>query len=235
MASSRPDVKFTAVHGTHGRKAPWVQRDSGLMKLFATLNITPLYPDDPFVWSGDVNGLQFWRNWIPGGGDRGDWEVGGNALRWRLKGCPYIDSGLIVHSHGLWPAIEACAQGLQVPWMISVGSPVRADMEGRIQTALPNIGAWLHIYDPRFDWWGTLGSLGDGRWNWNRAQRFAGPPPHTAITQTALYTALRPRRGGNDAVAGISHSGALEDSKHLHLWQDRKWVDFMAPVVMAAA
>jgi hypothetical protein len=223
-----PEVRFTAVHGTHGRQAPWVKPSSPLMQLFAKYNIQPLYPEDPFCWSGDVNGLQFWRKFIPGGGDRGDWEVGGNSLRWRLRTEPFECRGLLVHSHGLWPAIEACAQGLQVPWMISVGSPVREDMTDRILLALPNISAWLHVYDPHFDWWGTLGSFGDGKFNWNRAQRFAGPPPHLE-RQIAAYTTVRVRAGGNDPISGIGHTGILEDVKYFRYWWERRWLEFMSP------
>jgi hypothetical protein len=225
----RPPVNFTAVHGTMGRNAPWVKVTSPLMKLFDSYNVRPLHSNDPFCWSGDVDGWQFWRRLGigTGGGDRGDWEVGGNALRWYLDGDRFEDRGLLVHSHGLWPAIEACAQGLTIPWLISVGSPVREDMTSRIQLAIPRIGAWLHIYDPRFDWWGMWGSFGDGKFNWNRAQRYAGPPYDPG--QVTLYMKIRPRAGGNDPIGGIGHTGVLEDEKAFHYWMERGWFDFMLP------
>lgn len=225
----RPPVKFSAVHGTRGRHAPWVKPTSPLMKHFASFNITPLDPDDPFVWTGDVDGWQFWRRLGLGSadGDRGDWEVGGNSLRWRLRTAAFLDRGLLVHSHGLWPAIEACAQGLDIPWLLSVGSPVREDMTDRIKLALPHIGAWLHVYDPCFDWWGFWGSFGDGEVNWNRAQRFAGPPYTPG--QVTLYMKMRPRAGGNDPIRGIRHTGVIENPKHFRYWSERAWLDFMLP------
>lgn len=224
----RPLVRFTGVHGTWHRHAPWLRHDSPFLAFLAEHNVRPLHPKDPFVWSGDLNGWQFWRRWGWGSkdGDLGDWMVAGNALRWKLQGEPYADRGLLVHSHGLWPAIEAMAQGLAVPWMVSVGSPPRYDLEPRIAQALPQLGSWLHIYDVRQDRWGTGGSFGDGHISLTRAQRFAGI--HNVQGQTLLYSTLLPRRGGNDAVAGIRHSACLVEPDAFHYWIDRHWLDFMA-------
>lgn len=235
MELLRPVTRFTGVHGTMHRDPEWARSEAPLRKLFNENNLVPLYPDDPFCWSGDVNGWQFWRRFTGrySGGDREDWEAGGSALRWYLAGAKVEDRGCIAHSHGLWPVIEAAAHGLKIPWLISVGSPIREDMEDRIKLARPNIGAWLHIYDPHFDWWGMWGSFGDGKFNWNRAQRYAGEAHD--YRDSVLYSRFWPRAGGNDPITGVGHSGILVDPQHFHYWTDRNWWAFMLRDVVSAA
>lgn len=230
-----PAIRFTPVHGTWHRQAPWMRPDSELIAHLAGLGLELLDPDDPFYWSGDAGGWQFWRRWGWGrkDGDIDDWIAGGGALRWKLRMREYLDRGLIVHSHGLWPAIVAMAQGLDVPWMISVGSPARADMERYVQDALPHLGAWLHVYDRDDDGWGRRGGFGDGRLSLKRCQRFAGVHNTRGVPQ--VYTLHYPRRGGNDALEGIGHSGVLNNPRLFHLWKDRGWVDFTRPAPMVAA
>lgn len=123
-----------------------------------------------FVWSTDVNGQQFWRRWFGRKPHTTDWEAGGqNLLDWLVpplapdRRQPPTQTHLIAHSHGLQVVLFACAAGLKVNNLISVGSPVREDLMAVGQLARRNISYWQHFHSDCSDRWQWLGEIGDGR------------------------------------------------------------------------
>lgn len=120
---------------------------------------------DPFVWSTDVDGLGFLRLFT-GGGDKNDWRAGGKALRWYLADMTATDRAqlvLLAHSHGLQVVLEALAHSpaVSIAGVISVGSPIRADMAAVARAARPQMGFWLHLR-AKWDLWQRLGQVCDG-------------------------------------------------------------------------
>lgn len=151
----------------------------------------------PFVWTTDLNGQQFWRRWFGRSPNLNDWQAAGhNLLNYcvpaiapdrRIRPC---DLHVIAHSHGLQPILFACADGLRINTLVSVGSPVRADMLEAAQRARRNIGCWWHFYSDFTDRWQWLGEVGDGRLGVVRQHQLADH---------------------NIALPGVGHSNILTD------------------------
>lgn len=197
-------IPFLAIPGTwgwngssdgqwHDPSSPWsaYMRGQGFEHLRG--------PDRrPFVWTTDVNGEQFWRRWFGKKPKINDWQAGGhNLFAWLVpplapdRRQPPERTHLIAHSHGLQLVLFACADGLKVNTLISIGSPVRADMLEVARRARPNIGYWLHLHSDCSDRMQWLGELGDG------ALRIARAHPYADV---------------NHALPKVGHSRILNDS-----------------------
>jgi hypothetical protein len=217
-------LPIQGTHGTYGDGPQWWRPESDLAKFLLAHELKILKPEDPFIWSTDINGLGFLTKMF--GSNRkhhNDWVAGGAALRYYLdrpcKKCAWPqemikDRNLIAHSHGLQVVLYACAQGLRVRRLISVGSPIRADMFGGpdsiAKRALPNIDAWLHIHDTtNMDIMQRLGEVGDGKIEW-RGER-----------KVPIGTVK------DDGIAGIGHSGVLCDPRFFGLWESHGWINFL--------
>lgn len=153
----------------------------------------------PFVWTTDLNGQQAWRRLFKKKPDTIDWQCGGqNLYAWLVPPLapdrcqPPAMTHLIAHSHGLQVALFACADGLKVNTLISVGSPVRSDMIDVWKRARPNIGYWLHLHSDYTDRWQWFGAIGDGALGIVRAH---------------------PMADLNHALPGVGHSEILTDSR----------------------
>lgn len=153
----------------------------------------------PYVWSTDVNGEQFWRRWFGKSPNVTDWQAAGcNLYAWLVPPLapqyrqPIETTHLIVHSHGLQVALFACAEGLKVNTLISVGSPVRSDMLDVARRARPNIGFWLHLHSDGSDRFQWLGEVGDGGLGIVRNHPFADQ---------------------NNTYPGVGHTGILNDAR----------------------
>lgn len=153
----------------------------------------------PFVWSTDINGQQFWRRWFGKAPDVNDWQAAGhNLLNYCVPAiapeCRIEPSQLhvICHSHGLQPVLFACADGLKINTLISIGSPVRADMVEATRRARPRIAFWWHFHSDTTDRWQWLGAIGDGSFGIARRQPFADQ---------------------NVMVPGVGHSNILNDMR----------------------
>lgn len=210
---------LVAVYGTNGGdfdpehactdQAHWWHGTSYWWAHMRTLGCVP-FRDDDFVWTGGIDGLSWRRLWsfLTGGETRRarhtQWFAGGQAL------CDYIKGGIaegrdphrfivVAHSHGGQVALYAAADKIQIPLLITVATPRRADM--RVVTALarPNVGFWIHVYDRRADLTATAGAIGDGDLCIERTQQSADL---------------------NIAVDGIDHSGLLMDPSTFPLWRD---------------
>jgi hypothetical protein len=70
---------------------------------------------------------------------------------------------IICHSHAAQVVAFAAADGLQINTLVTVGSPVRADLFEVYHRARSRIGFWWHFYSDRTDRWQWLGEIGDGR------------------------------------------------------------------------
>jgi len=204
------------VHGTWSADfkrsdAPmWWEPGSAFAQMLAThgLDATAF---ESFRWSGDLTGLArlFPWNWLRKPQSR-DWHAAAQALRYLLepKGCPtpFASRNLICHSHGGQVPLIAAAHGLKIRRLVTVATPVRADMVDTIAKARPNIERWLHVYDPTLkDRMQVLGELGDGRLGWKR---------HF------------PAADVNVSVAGSGHSGVLCEPEWFRVWKTRGLIDF---------
>lgn len=209
-------IPIAGTHGDDGRPTGlWWQSGSPFMRMLARQGICHLNEERPFTWSTDLNGHRFWRRWFGRKDSHRDWIAGGYALSYycwpaRADTDDYIelsDRNVIAHSHGGQVVFYACAfAGLRINRLITVGTPIRADMKAIIEKARPNIGQWLHVRDER-DATAIWGGIGDGQLR-------------------------RSTRTGHedwcDIVPGIGHSGVLHDeSLFFRTWVMRGWVEFL--------
>lgn len=123
---------------------------------------------EPFRWSGEISGIErlYPWNWFR----RPEllaWRAGGQALNYLLNNrrCPVRveNVNIVAHSHGGQCALMAAAEGLKIRRLLTVGTPIRADMHEIIAAARPNIESWWHVCDPSGDKMQLLGGIGDGR------------------------------------------------------------------------
>lgn len=205
-------VLFAGVAGTGAAKrtAEWNDVDSLLSVYLRERGIENIAGQalSPFLWSTDLNGI--------GAKNQEDWKATGRALFYyfvpqlrpelAIRPCR---SNVICHSHGLQGVLFACAYGLKLNALISVGSPVRKDMEAVAKLARPNIARWLHIHSDGSDRWQWLGELFDG---------------HFGIVRE------HPLADKNVAVAGVGHAGVLRDPADFPLWDTGGWIEFFKGV-----
>jgi hypothetical protein len=126
------------------------------------------------------------------------WIEGGHRLAMALVA--YRDAmvpiqGIIAHSHGgqiaLYALAFAASAGVSLDRLVTLGTPVRGDMEAFYRRARPGIGRWTHVYGGS-DWWAILGALGDGALRVLRAMpdadvnRFVPEAAHRALVDPAL-------------------------------------------------
>lgn len=206
-------MKWIGVLGTHGwpddPRREWWWPTSPLAQFLAReFDLVPAHRDEPFVWSGDLQG-------VPGVADGNDWQAGSHALKYYLELTPYEDRNLIAHSHGGQVALEAARQ-IPIRSLLMFGTPVRTAIERDVApAAVQNIGTWpvafgspscMHVIDASFDLWGSVGAL------------FGGNPRRRAFNVPGIAV---------DRVRGIGHTGALCDPKHFGLWRERGWADVL--------
>ncbi len=165
----------------------------------------------PFTWSTDLGGVGFGSNdlrvWEAAGENLYDYVVPPMVPEYQIAG---KDTNLIAHSHGLQVALFACAAGLKVNTLISVGSPIREDMAATAKAARLNIKTWIHIHSDNSDRWQWFGELFDG---------------HFGIVRES------PLADKNDFVKGVGHSELLRDEKQFHFWIERGWLGSLKATV----
>lgn len=207
---------YVPVPGTWGwqekSEPDWWQSGSTFELRMAELNLIPLR-EEPFEWSTNLDGHQFWlRIFNPAGPRRRTWKAAGKALRYYLGHPslpePYYHRNLIVHSHGLQVALYAASYGLKIRTLVSVGSPIRDDVLKDVGFGvIGNIGSWLHLSDGR-DGISRVGLFNDGKINWPWRKY------HTS-----------PLADFNDECQG--HSNVLTDPVCMDKWGERGWADFL--------
>ena len=196
---------YIPVQGTHAwdedpHNFQWWEPDSAFSQYVSTLGLVPVNVKLPFVWSTSLDGV-FTKQHA--------WKGAAYALRYYLGeqfpyGLPPQKRNLIAHSHGGQCVFYACALGLTIRNLITIGTPVRRDMETIVAAARPNIGYWLHICDSRNDFMSVAGALFDG-----------------AIRIRHDFALAD--RNDNCKDLRISHSKVLTDPNRYGLWQTRDW------------
>jgi hypothetical protein len=211
-------IFYIPVQGTWGwdedpKNILWWEQGSPFTERLRTLGLIQLPSKRAFLWSTELEGFQVWERLLhtPGHKHR-IWKAAGLSLCYFLENdlgaIPYYNRNLIAHSHGLQVILYACGlYGLRIRNLISVGSPIRQDMQEITLKALPNIGNWAHIYDPKKDEVGEAGEFNDGRFRWPWQKRLS-----------PLADKLIP-------VPGAGHSGTLNDSKFFSVWDENQ--DFL--------
>lgn len=180
------------VHGTFTVPATgtvWFQRDSDVHRAMVWAGYDYVKPDDPFSWSGDLDGA------FAGKRSQTDWEAAGRSLRYYMQDVPYANRNILAHSHGLQVALFAAAQGVKFRRLISIGGPVRTDMAAIAKRGRKNLGPWLAVYSP-----------------WDLVQIVGG----ICIDFTPeIPKQKQPLANVNLAIPRVGHSGLLSDTRHI--------------------
>lgn len=205
-------TRVVGVEGTCGWRAGWIKPDSSLWVYLAQFCISPaLVGGQHFRWNSGLG--RSLNPFLPASSRTAQWSYGGTALGGWMDGL--LDKGervVIAHSHGGQVALHAAAQGFWIDRLLTVATPAeREDMKDVIAAALQHIGQWLHVYPLEHDGIAWLGGtiLGDGKLG---AQRVFD---------------LSPEKGRNIGIAGIGHSGLLEDIALRPLWKSEGLVEFL--------
>ena len=204
---------YIPVQGTWGwdedpEKVVWWEQGSPFTEKLKTRNLLQLPSKRAYLWSTELEGYQVWQRLLhtPAHKHR-IWKAAALSLCYYLDSdngpVPLYNRNLIGHSHALQVIAYACGvYGLRIRNLITVGSPIREDMQQVTLAALANIDNWAHIYDPHKDDIGELGEFDDGRFRWPWQKRLS-----------PLADKLFP-------VIGAEHSGALNDPKYFSVWND---------------
>jgi hypothetical protein len=203
--SSPLPILYVGVPGTNSDTKGWDSSDSSLATYLRTHGLDNI--------AGSARSRYHWSTNLNLGRKHRDWVAAGWALYYYYVPQLYPElsipphrANVICHSHGLQAVLYACSFGLKLNALVSVGSPVRKDMETTTRLARPNIARWLHIHSDFSDHWQWLGTLFDGRFGIVRRHSFADI---------------------NDEVPSVGHGGVLCDPNHFHFWQEKGWIDFV--------
>lgn len=222
-------TRFLPVAGTHGWRGQqtggWWQAGSPWLAELESHGFVPYNSARPFVWSTNLDGhtgiLRRWlRKLLPFVSDDTRhlvWEAAGLSLYAYLVPPIYggeyngvnaapTETRIVCHSHGAQIVAFACAAGLKVDRLITVGSPIRADMAHIYDQARDNIGYWLHLHSDHTDRWQWLGSIGDGVLGVVREHPWADD---------------------NQAVRHVGHSGILTDEDGIRMWHRFGWLEVL--------
>jgi pimeloyl-ACP methyl ester carboxylesterase len=201
-------IRYITIAGTWGmhHTEDWYSPTSNLSKFLLDHQAIQLEtnPLKRYMWSTGIDGIDKHND---------TWDAAGRALADYvsppLLGKALIapeDTYLIAHSHGGNVVAYACAvYGLKINGLITVGTPIRKDLNDVYKAAAPNISRHLHLYAGWRDYMQTLGALFDGRFGIHRKHPFAGR---------------------NGRVPGGNHGSILRDTSFFHLWMERGWLDY---------
>lgn len=201
---------YLPIAGTHAyrsasTRANWYHHESAFAAFVGARGLAHLCPTRPFHWTTDLNGHRFWRRWIGKSSTAKDWEVGGLNL-WAYLQPPVVGAvvplercNIIAHSHGLQVVLFAAAMGCKIRRLISIGSPVRADLDAIAVDARKNIEHWTHVHSDHGDRLQWLGTIGDG---------------------VLGIVREHPHAHRNICVPGVAHTRLLNDEKQFHWWDD---------------
>ncbi len=204
-------TRFLPIAGTHGwRGEPagnWWQQGSPWLRYLREQGCVPYAPARPFIWTTALDGVPW--PWQRARTQHLTWRAAAHNLYAYLV--PPIFGGdangvaatptatrIVAHSHAAQVVAFACAEGLIVERLITIGSPVREDMADVWRQARPRIGTWVHVHSDASDRWQWLGTLGDGVCGIVRAM---------------------PLADRNVAVPGVGHTGLLTDPEAFGWWE----------------
>lgn len=199
----------------HSKEGQWWECKSAFCAFLELAGVATIGGARPFIWSTEVDGL----GWLQRRKAKRHliWESAGDNLFAYLKPpmslyddyVPIADRNLIGHSHALQVIAYACAAGLKINRLITLGSPIRKDMADIYRQARPNIGHWLHVHSDGSDKIQWFGELLDG---------------HLGIVREA------PLADRNVLIAKVSHSKLLNDPASFPYWQSAGLLDFLKGV-----
>lgn len=175
----------------------WWMGDSAWLKFMQAQGFAVVDPEDPFFWSTDLTR----RAWIACGISI-VWYV---ALKWP-KGVPLK---IVCHSHAIQGIAYAAYYGLEIDTLISIGPPLRKDMELQYQALRFRTKKWITVHAKEPDEMAILGGFdldGDlSDWKY--------PPKFNADYR--------------DIIPGVSHSKVLYDPEYFKWWTEAGWLDLM--------
>lgn len=179
-------------------RAPWWMPGSAFADMLEAAGHTFAAPV-PFIWSTNKDGIFEDRHM--------DWRAGGANLATYLrpprcpdKRVPAGEVNLIAHSHGGQVVFYAAAdEGLEIDTLITVATPVRADLANVIRRARPRIRRWIHLHSNWKDYVQAGGSLFDGFFGIRRTFELADQ---------------------NIEVKGVAHSAFLNDPQLFGRWPE---------------
>lgn len=128
-------------------------------------------PGAPFVWATEATGWWPGRKWAA-------WKAAAEAARDYCLAAGATRVQVVAHSHGGQVAAYLAAMhgrggALTVSELVTLGTPVRGDMEGIYQRARAGVRWWDAVHGGPGDWWQLAGEAFDGHLGWRRAQRWA--------------------------------------------------------------
>lgn len=180
-------------------KLEWYEVGSNIDRKLSSLNLK-MHAVGALMWPTNLDGTPMERNHTI-------WKGAGKHLVCHCQRVPLEQRNIIAHSHGGNVVFYGCSYGLKINNLITVGTPVRRDMEKVVLAARPNIGFWLHISDASFDLMAYLGTMFDRRFRIKQLHNFD-------------------LADKNDDVSDIGHSKVLNDA--LGGWDERGWASMLA-------
>jgi hypothetical protein len=199
-------VPYLTISGTHGwneddNRFEWWERGSFFEQHLKKQNLI-LHARSPFEWSTALDGILARRN-------HAIWKSAAKHLICHLERVSLCERNIVAHSHGGQVVFYALSYGLQINNLVTVGTPVRSDMELIVLRGLGNLAYWHHIYDSSSDMTAILGTLFDGKLRVRH---------HFDLADS------------NDDVKGIGHSRILYDPRYIQLWDhdQRGWASILA-------
>jgi hypothetical protein len=219
---TRGDIvtRLVAVQGTTETQRPggWWREDSAFWQHLEPHGIVPAKVDGQlYEWDSRLStSMAFLLRWF-GRPVRG-WVQAGKSLCEFLGRLPYEDRNVVAYSHGAQPVFFACVQGARIRRLLTVGSPVRADMvDARLATRIA-CGKWWHICDHDRDWTAIWGMFGDGR---------IGGDSYVPSDPLLLNWRRMPEAHANLTVKEISHGLILTDQTMYWRWEQQRLVNFI--------
>ena len=181
----------------------WYERGSAWTNNMSAQKLV-LHAVGHLPWSTSLDGIPTRRGHVI-------WKGAAKHLICHCERVPFEQRNFVAHSHGGQVVFHALAYGLRIRNLITVGTPVRADMEQYILAGLGNVDYWHHICDSSTDRVSFLGALFDGKfrlrgkWTFDLANSF-------------------------DDIKGVGHSKILNDPKDIQLWNhnQRGWTSILA-------
>lgn len=181
----------------------WYERGSTFTRHLATQNLV-LHAVGYLPWSTSLDGFlgrHPHKHTI--------WKGAAKHMLCHLERVPFAERNIVAHSHGGQVVFYAMSYGLRIRNLITVGTPVRGDMEKTLLSGLGNVDYWHHICDSKTDKTSILGALFDGKLR----------VKHTFDLCSS-----------QDDIKGIGHSKILNEQQSIELWNyDQKgWAPILA-------